>query len=64
MVKPKKNEKLADSLKEIGADNLQRMMEDAEAKADQRQNMQVGGEAEEEEKDMYGRLIMSLTAIL
>jgi len=43
---------------EIGADNLQRMMEDAEAKADQRQNMQVGGEAEEEEKDMYGRLIM------
>ena len=43
---------------EIGADNLQRMMEDAEAKADQRQNMQVGGEAKEEEKDMYGRPVM------
>ena len=43
--------------KEIGADNLQRMMDDAEAKADQRQNMQEGGEAEEE-KDTYGRPIM------
>tara|TARA_X000001382_G_scaffold2417_1_gene2875 strand:- start:39 stop:902 length:864 start_codon:yes stop_codon:yes gene_type:complete len=43
---------------EIGADNLQRMMEDAEASAEERQNMQVGGEAEEEEKDMYGRSIL------
>ena len=43
--------------KEIGADNLRRMMDDAEAKADQRQNMQEGGEAEEE-KDTYGRPIM------
>ena len=36
------------------------MMEDAEMQADAagRQNMQVGGEAEEEEKDMYGRPIM------
>ena len=48
----------AKATEEIGADNLQRMMEDAEAKAEERQNMQVGGEAEEEEKDMYGRLIM------
>ena len=49
----------AKATEEIGADNLQRMMEDAEAKAEERQNMQVGGEAkEEEEKDMYGRPIM------
>ena len=33
------------------------MMDDAEAKADDRQNMQEGGEAEEE-KDTYGRPIM------
>mgnify|MGYP003115656773 CR=1 FL=1 len=48
----------AKATEEIGADNLQRMMEDAEASAEERQNMQVGGEAEEEEKDMYGRPIM------
>ena len=47
----------AKATEEIGADNLQRMMDDAEAKADQRQNMQEGGEAEEE-KDTYGRPIM------
>ena len=48
----------AKATEEIGADNLQRMMEDAEASAEERQNMQVGGEAKEEEKDMYGRPIM------
>ena len=48
----------AKATEEIGADNLQRMMEDAEAKAEERQNMQVGGEAEEEEKDVYGRSIL------
>ena len=48
----------AKATEEIGADNLQRMMEDAEASAEERQNMQVGGEAEEEEKDMYGRSIL------
>ena len=48
----------AKATEEIGADNLQRMMEDAEASAEERQNMQVGGEAEKEEKDMYGRPIM------
>jgi len=48
----------AKATEEIGADNLQRMMDDAEAKADDRQNMQEGGEAEEEEKDMYGRSIL------
>ena len=47
----------AKATEEIGADNLQRMMDDAEAKADDRQNMQEGGEAEEE-KDTYGRPIM------
>ena len=49
----------AKATEEIGADNLQRMMEDAEAKAEERQNMQVGGEAEEEEKDVYGRSILA-----
>ena len=50
----------AKAANQIGVERLQRMMEDAEMQADAagRQNMQVGGEAEEEEKDMYGRPIM------
>ena len=50
----------AKAANQIGAERLQRMMEDAEMQADAagRQNMQVGGEAEEEEKDMYGRSIL------
>ena len=50
----------AKAAKQIGVERLQSMMEDAEMQADAagRQNMQVGGEAEEEEKDMYGRPIM------
>ena len=50
----------AKAANQIGAERLQSMMEDAEMQADAagRQNMQVGGEAEEEEKDMYGRPIM------
>ena len=50
----------AKAANQIGVERLQSMMEDAEMQADAagRQNMQVGGEAEEEEKDMYGRLIM------
>ncbi len=49
----------AKAAQQIGADRLQRMMEDAEMQADSagRQNMQEGGEAEEE-KDTYGRPIM------
>ena len=50
----------AKAANQIGVERLQSMMEDAEMQADAagRQNMQVGGEAEEEEKDMYGRPIM------
>ncbi len=49
----------AKAAQQIGADRLQRMMEDAEMQADSagRQNMQEGGKAEEE-KDTYGRPIM------
>tara|TARA_Y100001937_G_scaffold32667_1_gene46589 strand:- start:4101 stop:5027 length:927 start_codon:yes stop_codon:yes gene_type:complete len=39
----------AKSVKEIGADNLQRMMEDAEEAVDSRQQMANGGEMEEED---------------
>ena len=39
----------AKSVKEIGADNLQRMMEDAEEAVDSRQKMANGGEMEEED---------------
>ena len=38
----------AKSVEEIGADNLMAMMKDAEMKADQRQEMQEGGNVEEE----------------
>ena len=50
----------AKAAQQIGADRLQRMMEDAEMQADAagRQNMKVGGEAKEEERDVYGRPIM------
>ena len=49
----------AKAAQQIGADRLQRMMEDAEMQADSagRQNMQDGGKAEEE-NDTYGRPIM------
>ena len=49
----------AKAAKQIGVERLQSMMEDAEMQADSagRQNMQEGGEAEEE-KDTYGRPIM------
>ena len=49
----------AKATEQIGADRLQSMMKDAEMQADSagRQNMQEGGEAEEE-KDTYGRPIM------
>ncbi len=39
----------AKAVEEIGADNLMAMMKDAEMKADERQGMANGGEAEEEE---------------
>ena len=50
----------AKAANQIGVERLQSMMEDAEMQADAagRQNMQVGGEAKEEEKDVYGRPIM------
>ena len=49
----------AKAANQIGVERLQSMMEDAEMQADSagRQNMQEGGEAEEE-KDTYGRPIM------
>jgi len=50
----------AKAANQIGVERLQSMMEDAEMQADAagRQNMKVGGEAKEEEKDVYGRPIM------
>ena len=38
----------AKATEEIGADELMRMMKDAEARADERQEMQTGGSVEEE----------------
>jgi len=51
----------AKATKEIGASELMRMMKDAEAQADERQGMQVGGMMEEEEPkvDQFGRPIDS-----
>jgi len=51
----------AKATEEIGADELMRMMKDAEAQADERQGMQVGGmmEMEEEKVDQFGRPIDS-----
>jgi len=51
----------AKATEEIGASELMRMMKDAEAKADERQGMQVGGimEMEEEKVDQFGRPIDS-----
>jgi len=50
----------AKAANQIGVERLQSMMEDAEMQADAagRQNMKVGGEAKEEERDVYGRPIM------
>jgi len=51
----------AKATEEIGASELMRMMKDAEAQADERQGMQVGGMMEEEEPkvDQFGRPIDS-----
>ena len=51
----------AKATEEIGASELMRMMKDAEAKADERQGMQIGGTMEEEESrvDQFGRPIDS-----
>ena len=51
----------AKATEEIGASELMRMMKDAEAQADKRQGMQVGGMMEEEEPkvDQFGRPIDS-----
>ena len=51
----------AKATEQIGADELMRMMKDAEAQADERQGMQIGGTMEEEESrvDQFGRPIDS-----
>ena len=52
----------AKATEEIGADELMRMMKDAEAQADERQGMQEGGmtqNVEEEKVDQFGRPIDS-----
>ena len=51
----------AKATEEIGASELMRMMKDAEAQADERQGMQIGGTMEEEESrvDQFGRPIDS-----
>ena len=50
----------AKATEEIGADELMRMMKDAEAAADKRQGMQEGGMMEEEQKvDQFGKPIDS-----
>jgi len=52
----------AKATEEIGADELMRMMKDAEAQADERQGMQEGGmmqNLEEEKVDQFGRPIDS-----
>jgi len=47
----------AKAVEEIGADNLMSMMKDAEAKADERQGMRMGGTMldEDSQVDQYGR---------
>ena len=45
----------AEAVEEIGADNLQQMMEDAEASADQRQPVAYGGYMNGNEDDEYNR---------
>ena len=50
----------AKATEEIGADELMRMMKDAEAQADERQGMQEGGMMEEEQEvDQFGKPIDS-----